>query len=694
MIPTNNEPKLSLPPDASKRIGLRLVERGLLSAAEFVRALSAASEKKLDFADTVVGLGLLTEDQVASLVAEELGVPYESPFPGQIDPQLLARFPAELLLRYKAVPFAWGDGRVTLATSEVPTLTSSKSFEAACEGRIAFSFGSRRAIARTLRTLLPQEPESRPPGAAEDLDDPGAVGLLYRHLAQAVDEDAEEVRFEPADGEMVVQYRFGKRQEIRGRYAASTLLGLTARARVLIGTSPSARYYDLIGTLVLRLGQKDLTIDVAITPTKAGESVTLRVGRQVLLPALPPEPPKVPDPAPPPPSASVASKLDVASLLLFTKEAGGSDLHLASGATPMVRVHGEMRKLTLSGGLEAPSLGGDEIRGLVFELLTDAQKSRLEAERELDLSLTIGKDTRFRGNVFFQDRGLSAVFRVIPTQIKTCEELGLPPVIKGLADLEKGLILCTGPTGSGKSTTLAALVDHINTHRRGHILTIEDPIEFVHKPKSCMVNQREVGPNTHSFAKALRSALREDPDVILVGEMRDLETISLAITAAETGHLVFGTLHTSSAAKTVDRIINVFPAGEQGQIRAMLADSLQAVIAQVLVPKRGGKGRVAAQEILVASTGVRALIREGKNYQIPSAIQTGGKYGMQSLEQSLSKLSLNGSIDPSEADRQLSALGLAREDAAAERMQSLTGGGTTRVIAGHPGPVRAFPKNG
>jgi twitching motility protein PilT len=310
------------------------------------------------------------------------------------------------------------------------------------------------------------------------------------------------------------------------------------------------------------------------------------------------------------------------------------------------------------------------------------------------LSLTIGKDTRFRGNVFFQDRGLSAVFRVIPTQIKTCEELGLPPVIKGLADLEKGLILCTGPTGSGKSTTLAALVDHINANRRGHILTIEDPIEFVHKPKSCMVNQREVGPNTHSFAKALRSALREDPDVILVGEMRDLETISLAITAAETGHLVFGTLHTSSAAKTVDRIINVFPAGEQGQIRAMLADSLQAVIAQVLVPKRGGKGRVAAQEILVASTGVRALIREGKNYQIPSAIQTGGKYGMQSLEQSLSKLSLNGSIDPSEAERQLSALGLSREDAAAERMQSLTGGGTTRVVAGPPGAGRPFPKNG
>jgi len=538
MTPMDNEPRTSLPPEAAKRIGLRLVERGLLSAAEFVRALSAAAEKKLGLTDTLVGLGFLTEDQVAALIAEELGIPYESPHPGQIDPRLLARFPAELLLRYQAVPFAWADGRVTLATSEVPTLTSSKSFEAACLGRIAFSFGSRRQIARTLRTLLPQEPGRRPEGAAEDLDDPGAVGLLYRHLAQAVNEDADEVRFEPAGAEMIVQYRFGKRSEVRGRYAAGALLGLTARARVLIGTSPSAQSHDLIGTLVVRLGQKDVTLDVAITPARAGESVILRISRPVLSSSLPPEAAKAPDavplPAAAPAPASVAPRVDVASLLLFTKDAGGSDLHLSSGATPMVRVHGEMRKLTLSGGAEAPALGGDEIRGLVFELLTDSQKSRLEAERELDLSLTIGKDTRFRGNVFFQDRGLSAVFRVIPTQIKTCEELGLPSVVKGLADLEKGLILCTGPTGSGKSTTLAALVDHINTNRRGHILTIEDPIEFVHKPKSCMVNQREVGPNTHSFAKALRSALREDPDVILVGEMRDLETISLAITAAET----------------------------------------------------------------------------------------------------------------------------------------------------------------
>jgi twitching motility protein PilT len=381
------------------------------------------------------------------------------------------------------------------------------------------------------------------------------------------------------------------------------------------------------------------------------------------------------------------------TLLLFTKEAGGSDLHLSAGATPMVRVHGEMRKLTLPGGGESPPLSPDEIRALLFDLLADAQKSRLEAEKELDFSLTIGKDTRFRGNVFFQDRGIAAVFRVIPTVIKTCEELGLPPVIKGLAELEKGLVLCTGPTGSGKSTTLAALVDLINSTRRGHILTVEDPIEFVHKPKMSMVNQREVGPNTKSFANALRSALREDPDVILVGEMRDLETMALAITAAETGHLVFGTLHTSSASKTVDRIINVFPSGEQAQIRAMLAESLQAVVAQVLLAKRGGKGRVAAQEIMIASTGVRSLIREGKTYQIPSAIQTGGKYGMQSLEQALTKLSVNGVIDPGEAERQLAALGLSREDAAADKLQTIIGGGTTKVTTPPPGGPRPMTRN-
>ncbi len=373
--------------------------------------------------------------------------------------------------------------------------------------------------------------------------------------------------------------------------------------------------------------------------------------------------------------------MDLCTLLLFASESGGSDLHVSAGAPPMVRVNGEMRRLVGPDAREFPPCTADEIRTMVWDVLTDAQKSRIEGEKELDFAMSLGDKARFRANVFFQDRGAGGVFRVLPTKIKTCDELGMSPVIKGLAELEKGLVLVTGPTGSGKSTTLAALIDLVNSKHRGHIITVEDPIEFVHVPKLSMVNQREVGRDTKSFANALRSALREDPDVILVGEMRDLETIALAITAAETGHLVFGTLHTSSAAKTVDRIINVFPAGEQGQIRAMLADSLQAVVAQILVPRRGGRGRAAAQEILVASTGVRAMIRDGKTYQIPSALQTGAKYGMTSLEQTLTKMALDGVIDAGEPERQLAALGLGREDAPA-----LGSGPATAIRPAVPGP--------
>ncbi len=363
--------------------------------------------------------------------------------------------------------------------------------------------------------------------------------------------------------------------------------------------------------------------------------------------------------------------MDIATLLLFTNEAGGSDLHVSAGAPPMIRVNGDMRRLASPQGGEVGPIPADDVRRMIFDILSDGQKSRLEAEQELDFAMSIGPNARFRGNVFFQDRGMGAVFRTLPTRIKSCEELGLPPILKGLTELEKGLILVTGPTGSGKSTTLAALIDHINATYKGHIITVEDPIEFVHPPKQCMVNQRELGRTTQSFANALKSSLREDPDVILVGEMRDLETISLAITAAETGHLVFGTLHTSSAAKTVDRIINVFPAGEQGQIRAMLADSLQAVVAQILVPKKGGKGRAAAHEIMIASTGVRAMIRDAKTFQIPSAIQTGMKYGMQSLEQSLNRLALDGVVEQDEPAKQLAALGLSREDEADRRLQTM-----------------------
>ena len=335
--------------------------------------------------------------------------------------------------------------------------------------------------------------------------------------------------------------------------------------------------------------------------------------------------------------------MDISPLLIFAKKSGASDLHISSGAPPMVRVHGAMRALSVPSFPKGP-LDEKGVHELVYGVLHGSQRSRLEEQKEIDFALTLGEQGRFRVNVFFQGRGVAAVFRVIPTKVPSFEELDLPDIFRDFTGLERGLVLVTGPTGSGKSTTLAAMIDLINEERQGHIITIEDPIEFLHPPKRCLVNQREVGPHTHSFANALRAALREDPDVILVGEMRDLETISLAITAAETGHLVFGTLHTNSAAKTVDRILNVFPAGEQDQTRAMLAESLQAVISQALLPRFDGEGRVAAHEILVATTAVRALIRDGKTHQIPSAIQTGRNVGMRSMEQSITKLRTLGVI--------------------------------------------------
>jgi len=332
--------------------------------------------------------------------------------------------------------------------------------------------------------------------------------------------------------------------------------------------------------------------------------------------------------------------MDIAQLLTFTKKAGGSDLHLSAGSPPMIRVSGEMRRLKL------PMMSKEDIHHLIYDMMDDEQKKRFEEYKELDFSRQLGSIARFRVNVFYNQHGEAAVFRTIPTKVLSAEELNLPRVIIELAEREKGVVLVTGPTGSGKSTTLAAMIDHINKTRRGHILTIEDPIEFQHESKMCLVNQREVGPHTQSFANALRSALREDPDIILVGEMRDLETISLAITAAETGHLVFGTLHTSSAAKTVDRIIDVFPADQQDQIRAMLAESLEGVVAQRLLIKKDGKGRVAAQEIMVGTPAIRNLIREGKTFQIPSMIQTGGAEGMQSMDIALKNLVNEGIVDP------------------------------------------------
>jgi twitching motility protein PilT len=315
-------------------------------------------------------------------------------------------------------------------------------------------------------------------------------------------------------------------------------------------------------------------------------------------------------------------------------EAGASDLHLSVGVPIRMRIHGDLVPLT--DDILSPAHAAE----LVGEILSDAQREHFEKTRDLDLAYQMEDGNRFRCNIFEQHRGLGAVFRLIPSKILTVEQLGLPQSLLNFCALYKGLVLVTGATGSGKSTTLAAMIDYINRTEKQHILTVEDPVEFVHPDKDCLVNQREVGHHTQSFAAALRAALREDPDVILVGEMRDLETIELAITAAETGHLVFGTLHTTSAAKTTDRIINVFPTSQQEQIRAMLAESLAGVVCQYLLKKADGKGRVAALEIMIANSAVSALIREGKTYQIPSILQTGRKLGMQSMDQALAALVL------------------------------------------------------
>ncbi|MDD5009274.1 MAG: type IV pilus twitching motility protein PilT [Syntrophorhabdaceae bacterium] len=318
--------------------------------------------------------------------------------------------------------------------------------------------------------------------------------------------------------------------------------------------------------------------------------------------------------------------MDVAELLRFVVDSKGSDLHISSGEPPVIRIHGEMTKIDM------PPLDKDDVHNMVYDVLNDFQRKVFEEDHELDFSFALGELARFRVNVFKQYRGDAAVFRNIPTKIPTFEELSLPKVFMDIARLEKGLVLVTGPTGSGKSTTLAAIIDFINNEEKGHILTVEDPIEFLHLSKKCLVNQRELGPHTKSFANALRSALREDPDVILVGEMRDLETISLALTAAETGHLVFGTLHTSGAPNTVDRIIDVFPSGQQNQVRAMVSESLQSVISQSLFKRKDGRGRIAAYEIMVANPAIRNLIRENKLAQIPSIMQTSKAIGMQTME--------------------------------------------------------------
>jgi twitching motility protein PilT len=335
--------------------------------------------------------------------------------------------------------------------------------------------------------------------------------------------------------------------------------------------------------------------------------------------------------------------MEISELLAFSVKNKASDLHLSAGLPPMIRVHGDIRRINV------PALSNQEVRAMVYDIMSDAQRKGYEEHLEVDFSFELRDVARFRVNAFNQERGAGAVFRTIPSVVLTLEELEAPKIFKEISDTPRGLVLVTGPTGSGKSTTLAAMIDYINENQFGHILTIEDPIEFVHKSKKCLINQREVGPHTHGFSHALRSALREDPDVILVGEMRDLETIRLALTGAETGHLVFGTLHTSSAAKTIDRVVDVFPAAEKEMVRSMLSESLRAVISQTLLKRKDGSGRVAVHEIMIGTPAIRNLIRENKIAQMYSAIQTGQNVGMQTLDQGLADMVRRNAISSQDA---------------------------------------------
>lgn len=370
--------------------------------------------------------------------------------------------------------------------------------------------------------------------------------------------------------------------------------------------------------------------------------------------------------------------MDITELLKFTLDNKGSDLHLSGQNQPIVRIDGDLQRI------KTDPLSGDQIRAMLFSVMTEEQRSVFERDFEHDFAISLGTDARFRVNAFTNRRGSAAVFRVIPTKIPTMEQLDLPPVMRRLAELEKGLVLVTGPTGSGKSTTLASMINHINEKFPAHILTVEDPVEFFHESKTSLINHREVGNDTKSFGRALKSALREDPDVILVGEMRDHETISLALTAAETGHLVFGTLHSNTAAKTIDRVIDVFPAAEKEMVRAMLSSSIQGIISQTLLKREGG-GRAAAHEIMVGTNAVRNLIRENQLAQIYSMIQTGSRYGMQTMEDSINDLVVSGAISEETAHDAL-------KDATESGDDDLGGEGAAPAAA--PPPKKGNPLTG
>lgn len=341
--------------------------------------------------------------------------------------------------------------------------------------------------------------------------------------------------------------------------------------------------------------------------------------------------------------------MNLVELFKLCKERDASDIHLSTGAEPLLRVVGKLEKVS------DEKLSKEEVHSAIYSLLNEEQKMMFEKNKELDFSMEVPDVARFRVNIYSQRRGESAAFRLIPAKVREIAELGLPFAVETLAQATKGFVLVTGPTGSGKTTTLAAMIDFINEKRRDHIITIEDPIEYVHENKNCLVDQREIGTNTGSFSGALRMALREDPDVILVGEMRDLETISMALTAAETGHLVFATLHTNSASQTIDRIVDVFPADQQGQVKTQLADSILGIVSQTLLPTMDGKGRICAVEVLIGTHGVKNLLREGKMHQLPSLMQTGRRDGMQTMDQALEALVNQGKINKEEAAKRASS---------------------------------------
>ena len=379
--------------------------------------------------------------------------------------------------------------------------------------------------------------------------------------------------------------------------------------------------------------------------------------------------------------------MEITELLVHTKKNNASDLHLASNHPPVMRINGDILPL------KTEKLSPEDVKNLIYSIMTESQRAIYERDLELDFAIQFGEDLRFRVNAFNTIIGPSASFRGIPTKIHSLDDLKMPEILKKLSFLNKGLILVTGPTGSGKSTTLAAMINHINTNTARHIITVEDPVEFVHKSKKCLINQRELGTSTSSFGRALKSALREDPDVILVGEMRDLETIQLALTAAETGHLVMGTLHTNSAAKTIDRIIDVFPGQDKGLIRSMLSGSLEAIIAQTLIKTSDGKGRVAGLEVLLGTSAVRNLIREGKIPQIYSLLQIGSKIGMRTMKDSVYDLLEKGIIT---AEAAKIALNVHEESLGGEddKKDNKAGGGSASGSGGRPLPQNTRPSQG